>query len=80
MSVLKSKISAVNSLLIVHTSKMKFKKELIAGFALECYKCPVNMRDVFQCGDPFENESFKITCEKEEDICLKMSVRGEITV
>ncbi|XP_023725519.1 uncharacterized protein LOC111874337 [Cryptotermes secundus] len=45
-------------------------------FALECYKCPVDMRDVFHCSDPFENRSFKRTCEKEEDVCLKVSVRG----
>lgn len=46
------------------------------GIALKCYKCPVSMRDIFHCSDPFENRDFQTPCTKDQDVCLKMSVRG----
>jgi hypothetical protein len=70
----------VKFLFIEYNSKLNFKKEIISGFALECYKCPVNVKDLLLCSDPFENRSYKRNCGKEEDICLKLSVIGKISV
>ncbi|XP_021932325.1 uncharacterized protein LOC110835923 [Zootermopsis nevadensis] len=47
-----------------------------SGVALECYKCPINTKDIFHCSDPFVNNNYQTSCAKDEDVCLKMSVGG----
>ncbi|PSN52334.1 hypothetical protein C0J52_11413 [Blattella germanica] len=46
------------------------------GVALECYKCPVGMKDILFCGDPFENLHYQTHCDPSEDVCLKISATG----
>jgi hypothetical protein len=46
------------------------------GIALNCYKCPIRVRDLLHCNDPFENKNYQTTCSRDEDVCLKVTVTG----
>ena len=49
----------------------------IPGDFLDCYKCPVEIKDMLYCSDPYEDNNFRQHCDDGENVCLKISVRGE---
>ncbi|KAJ9577680.1 hypothetical protein L9F63_005760 [Diploptera punctata] len=47
-----------------------------SGDLLECYKCPLSMKELLYCSDPFENKNYQKHCDSSDDVCLKIIAQG----